>query len=130
MIQSPAYDLAKMAETESEFGLVVGENLFVSLLPDNPANCAAFLDSGGYPAQTNYQYEKPTVQILVRGSSYDEAYPLALDLKRFFNGQQEIIINNSRYILIRNTTEPLVMYDAHKRPIISVNFLIHRVNVG
>lgn len=126
MIQSPAYDLAKMIETESSFGLTMGNNLFVSLLPESPALCVALLDSGGFPAQTNYTYERPTVQAIVRGSSYEEAYPLALELKRFLNGKSEVIINGSRYLLIRNTTEPFVMYDSHKRPFMSINFLIHR----
>lgn len=125
-VKSPAFDLAKIIANESEFGLEIQANLFVSLLPDNPTNCVAFLDSGGFANQTNYTYERSTVQMLVRDDNYEQAYKLALDLMRFLNGQHNVAINDSRYIMIRAMNTPLHIPDNNKKALVSVNFLIHR----
>lgn len=44
-----------------------GGNVFEGFLPDSPHRCVAVLPSGGYEADAGLPYDRPSVQIIVRG---------------------------------------------------------------
>lgn len=123
---SPAFDLAQFISSQSELGLVLSQSLFVSLLPQNPIGAVAFIDSGGLPAALNYEYERATVQILVRNEASAASYALAFDIMQILNGLHNLVINNSRYILIQALGSPLSFLDENKRTLHSLNLSIHR----
>lgn len=55
----------------------VGGNVFEGFLPDEPNRCVAVLPSGGYDADAGLPYDKPSIQIIVRG---DDDPVWALDM--------------------------------------------------
>lgn len=58
-------------ERGSVEGLVYSEaaggNVFEAFLPDKPDRCVAVLPSGGYEADAKLPYDRPSIQIIVRG---------------------------------------------------------------
>lgn len=54
-----------------------GGNVFEGFLPEGPDRCVAVLPSGGYDADAGLPYDKPSIQIIVRG---DDDPVWALDM--------------------------------------------------
>lgn len=44
-----------------------GGNVFVGYLPSAPNRCVAVLPSGGYEADAGLPYDRPSIQVIVRG---------------------------------------------------------------
>lgn len=115
--------------SSSGLDLIYETNLFISVLPDSPDECVGIFDSGGLTPEVNYTYEYCDLQIRVRGNifCYKNSYILAKNISSYLHGKTERTINLTRYILIKMITEPVFLgLDENKRPLFSINFLIHR----
>lgn len=111
------------------FNATSGWSVVISEMPDTPDTCILISDTGGLPANPRYSYEKPSVQILVRGAKegYLSAYAKMEDIKDALNGLNNEEWNSTRYIQIIATSETIYLgRDDKQRPRFSINFLCHR----
>ncbi len=134
MSMSPASDI-KDAILEQIAGYAFARNLFVSEMPESPDDCICIYDSGGFAPEagfeSNYKYERPTVQVIVRGAvgKYLEAYSKASVIKNTLHNAHEQSWGVSRYIGIWAMSDILsIGPDEKNRPKLSVNFVIHRTD--
>jgi len=89
----------------------------------------AVTDTGGYRAQGNFTWRRPTIQVLVRGprGDYDAGYAMALDCMNELHAIADETIAGARYIMILASSDILFAgYDESHRPLFSVNFEIQR----
>ena len=123
-------DLASVIDT-SAIGLSLGTNLFVSQLPESPDECVALIDQGGFAPELNYVYEKPSLQVIVRGDrgDYRAAYALARAISDALHALHGLTVSGTRYVLVFREGDIIsVGKDESHRPLLSVNFGIHRTD--
>ena len=130
-MNAPSEDIKDLLEEPSSLGLAFKENLFVSEMPGSPDGCVVVYDTGGDDADAGYLYDRPSVQIRVRGAKggYKDAYALALAIKGELHGATDHEINSTRYVGMWATGDILSLgYDDNHRPLFSVNFRLHRTD--
>jgi len=130
-MNAPSEDVKDILEATSSLGLTFATDLFVSEMPTEPDQCVCIYDTGGYDPEADYTYEKPTIQIRVRGAKGDYlvAHELAQSIRDTLNGEHDYTINGARYIGIWTVGDILfVGYDNNHRPLLTVNFRLHRTN--
>ncbi len=114
-------------------GLVFNADLFVSDFPPediSQANIVSLYDTGGEAPDSNMTYERSTFQVRVRNSDYDTGYDLAKDIMRYLNVQEDVDVDESRYIGVWATSDIFfVGRDDKRRTILTVNFRAHRTTV-
>lgn len=134
-MNAPSEDMKDILEGTSALALTFAEDLFISEMPDENEDaivsdqCVCIYDTGGEPAEVNYTYEKPTIQIRVRGAkgAYLATHELAQSIRDTLNGLHNETWNGARYIGIWAMGDVLfISYDDNHRPIFTVNFRIHR----
>jgi len=120
-------DIGGYVDTNTSFTL--GTDLFLSILPDSPDNCAVILENGGAPpistmGTTNTpQLERPEIQIIVRNTSYSTGRANAETLFRLLTAVSNATINGNLYHRIEATSSPeLYERDQSRRSLFSVNF--------
>ena len=130
-MNAPSLDIKDYLDGESSLGLAFGTDLFISEMPPVPDSCVCVYDTGGENPNPDYNYEKPTIQVRIRGAKgkYLDAYNLAQDIRDFLNGKHNEEINGARYIVILCEGDIFfVGYDDNHRPLLTVNFRLHRTN--
>jgi hypothetical protein len=130
-MNAPSKDIAELL-SQTGFGALgtVGVDLFYAYEPAEPAQVISVIDTGGFDADANKSYDRPTVQILTRATSYDAAYALAETAKLNLNGTQEITINGARYIGIWSQGDIISLgKDANSWHGFSLNFRLHRTAI-
>ena len=118
-----------LEDSSSGLGLTFATDLFVSEIPTTPDRCVVVIDTGGFDAEVNYTYERPTLMVRVRGDRhrYKNGYTLAKDVKDVLNGLANETWNSTRYVGIWAVGDVNFLgYDKNHRPEFSVNFRIHR----
>jgi hypothetical protein len=108
-----------------------GTDLFVSEEPQDPDAVVTVYDTGGFDSEASYEYERPTVQVRIRGAKggYIAAANKAIAIKAELHGKYSETINNARYIGIWMQGDILPLGDDEKgRPVLTVNFRIHRTS--
>ena len=128
-MNSPAFDIKDILAATSSLALTFATDLFISEMPDIPDECVCVYDTGGYEPEANFVYERPTVQVLVRGSKgdYVTAHNLTQSIRDVLHGLANHTINAARYIGIWCESDIMSLgYDKNHRPMLSVNFRIHR----
>jgi len=128
-LNAPSKDIADYLDADSDLDLAIGTNLFRSTMPPTPDLCACLYDSPGEAPDSHLDYKRPGLQIVVRGvaGGYDAAHTLAQQLNDAIDGLANVTISGSRYIGIWATTDVgAVGQDDNNRPLVSVNFRIHR----
>ena len=127
-MNSPAVDIAGLLVTAG-IG-TIATDLFVSEQPSLPDECVTVFDTGGFPPEANYNYEKPTVNIRVRGKKggYQNAYAKAKSVKDELHAKtNEDIDSVNRIIAIWCMGDIIPLgNDDNGRPMLSINFRIHR----
>lgn len=129
-----SFDIARMIEAESELELVYERDLFISEIPDVgsvPDRAVGVFDTPGFAPEANYQYERPTVQVRVRGNrgDYLGTHTLGQAIRNLLNGTANVVLNGARYIGIWASSDVFfVSYDSKHRPIVTVNFRVHRTS--
>lgn len=130
-MNSPATDIGDMLDaSDAGLGLTFAIDLFVSEMPDSPDKCVCIYDTGGFdPLATTERYEKPTVEVMVRGDKmgYVAGWKLAQDIKDTLHKLHNEIWNSTKYIGIWCVGDiNHIGYDQSQRPLFSINFRIHR----
>jgi len=118
-----------MLESDSVLALTFAVDLFISQMPDQPGDCVAVFDGPGEPANPTYTYERPHVQIVVRGpmGSYRATHIRAQDIRNSLNGRYEETWGGVRYIGIWALGDIIPLSeDETGRPRFSMNFRLHR----
>jgi hypothetical protein len=113
--------------------LTFGTDLFVSELPESPDEAVVLYDTGGFDPEVQYQYLRPTVQIVVRGEkgSYVATHQLAQAVAVVLNGRHNETVNDARYVGIWQEGDiAFLQYDEQHRPEFSVSFRIHRTGAA
>lgn len=107
-----------------------GTDLFVSTIPERPDAAVGIIDTAGLsPLPVDYIYDRPSVQIIVRGTAngYLAAYSKAESIKRALHALYNETWNGTRYIVILAETDILwIGPDERNRPQFSLNFSINR----
>jgi hypothetical protein len=129
-MNSPAKDMADLICLSSSPISVIGfgVDVFVGMLPQTPIECVTFYNTNGWSSAANYTYERPTIQALVRTSSYEAGYALAHAIKTHLHGQNGVTINNARYIqiLAEGDVVDLPPEETKQHRLFSINFAAHR----
>ena len=93
-------------------------NVFEGFLPDEPHRCVAVLPSGGYEADAGLPYDRPSIQIIVRGDD-DPGWALEMWYKVY-----------AALVALRNVTLPDGTYLVSALPIQSGPVHIGKDNSG
>lgn len=130
----PSVDIKDILVAEISLGLVFANNLFIGHEPEAEITCATIYDTPGYPCDTDMDgangYECPSVEILVRSSSYIEAYTLADNIKNFLHGKHHVIINDSEYQIMNCMTPPFMLNrDENDRVRFAINLDLQRSSI-
>lgn len=127
----PSEDIKDILEGTSALALTFGTDLFISEMPPDPGQCVCVYDTGGESPETDYTYQRPTVQVRIRGARgcYQEAHNFAQSIRDTLNGEHNYTIDGTRYLAIWTVGDVLsVGYDDNHRPLLTINFRLHRTN--
>jgi hypothetical protein len=129
----PSVDIKDLLIANGTLGLTLGTNLFVSEIPETNALAVGVYDYPGEGPELEYTYERPNVQVQVRGGkvggAYVAAHQMAQRIRDVLIAQRRPVINGARYILITCLSDVgFVGYDENHRPQLTVNFRIHRTS--
>ena len=127
-MNSPAVDIATILQTAGVG--TIGTDLFVSGQPADPNACVTVIDTGGFPPESNYRYDYPTVQVLIRGvkNTYITTYAVAESVKTTLNGYANTEVD-SEVTMVGVWAMGDIMAlgtDERERPLFSVNFRMQR----
>lgn len=118
-----------LVAASSAIGLDFGIDLFCFLQPDEPDLCATIKDSGGFDPDPQFRYDRPTIQVLVRGNrnEYQEAYTVAETIKEFLRQTADETVNGTRYVGFWVLADIFPLgWDEKGRPEFTINFRVHR----
>mgnify|MGYP003150337459 CR=1 FL=1 len=109
----------------------VGTDVFKSTLPPLPDACVAVMETGGIAptralGTAGVQYERPGVQILVRGapSDYETARSTAQTVFEDLATIETEDLSGTRYYMSENLQEPFpINMDEQDRPMIGFNMI-------
>ena len=108
-----------------------GTSIFRGYLPPTPVDCLGVFASGGSAADLVGNIDNPSVQVLVRASSYTNAETVAYNVFNNLHGVTETTIGNTRYLLIEALQDPVfVGQNENGHYLFSVNFRIMRENTS
>jgi hypothetical protein len=138
-MNSVAEDIKDLLTESSMAGIhgTFATDLFVGLEPDSPDLCTTIFDTGGfdpdaYMGDSDYDYERPTIQVLVRGApgGYQAAYSRIKAISDELKNKTNKTINSTKYMTIWQMGDIFFIgYDeAKNRPSFTVNFRIHRTS--
>jgi len=106
-------------------------DIFISVMPETPDACISIYDTPGYPPAANYVYDYPAVQVRIRGAiwGYQDAWDKAKEVRDALHGLTNETWNSTRYIQILCEADIMfINYDDNNRPLLTVNFLVHRTD--
>lgn len=133
----PSEDVKTLLAAESSLGLIYGTNLYVGEIPDvgskivAPDRCVAVYDTPGFPPEANYEYERPNVQVRVRGNrgDYLGTHNLGQAIRNTLHGLANVTVSGARYVGIWCSSDLFFLgYDSKHRPTFAVNFRLHRTS--
>ncbi len=113
----------------SSLALTYATDLFIAEMPDKPDNAVCIFDTGGYNPEANYVYQRPTIQVRVRGAkgAYTAAHEQIQAIRDELHALTDTTINGARYVGIWQEGDIISAGpDDNKRPNVTVNFRIHR----
>lgn len=130
-MDAPSEDIKTLIDANSAIGLTFATDLFISEMPTTPNKCVCIRDTGGFNPEVNFEYDRPTVQITVRGDKgdYVAGYDLAKLIRDELHGTANETVGTARYIGIWSQGDIIFAgYDDNHRPLFTLNFLIHRTS--
>jgi len=127
----PSEDIKDFLLDDSSLALTFGTDLFVGYTPDSPDAVVGVYDSGGDGIEMDYTYERPSVQVRIRGDkgAYRAAQMRGQAIRDYLKGIVNQTKNSARYLAIWPKGDVLFIgRDEKNRPMFSVNFTAHRTN--
>lgn len=131
-MNSPAHDVVQMLAADSGLALTETVDLFASRLPASPDFCVAVYDYAGEEKLHGLDYWRPRVQVKVRGDidGYAAAYAVAEGIRDVLDAVGMLEFNGAYYVGIWSLHDPAALpYDDKGRPILVMNFKIHRQTI-
>lgn len=129
-MNAPSEDICDMLVADSSLGLIFATNLFIGKEPPKPRDCVTIYDTVGYPPPLtldNQFYQKPSVQIRVRNSSYLIGMDLAQNILLSLQGRAKETWNGSLYTVIYCSGGPALLdWDDNENARFFINFEIQR----
>jgi hypothetical protein len=130
-MKAPSKDIVSIIEDNSSLGLTFGTNLFIGNLPiDTPRNCVVISDTGGRGKDlgvTEIDYERNSVQIIVRNKNYSDGWDLISDIRDILHGYANTSISDIYYGLISCISGPgFLGWDDNKNALFFSNFEVQR----
>jgi len=127
----PSEDIKDMLEDESSLGLTFATNLFIGREPSQPDDCVTIFDTYGFPPLLTLDgkdaYYYPSVQILVRNSSYTTGLELIQDIRTVLHGKGPETWNATLYTVIYCSSGPALRdWDENNRAHFIINFNMNR----
>jgi len=124
-------DIKDMLVAEASLGLTFATNLFVGKEPATPDNCVTIFDTPGFPPDKMYDqsacYDRPSVQIRVRNTSYLTGWQLIHAIKEFLHCRNQSTWNSTLYSAIFCSQEPALLdWDSNDRARFVSTFDIQR----
>ena len=124
-------DVKDMLEADSALGLTFATDLFIGKEPTAPDNCVTIFDVTGYPPlltlDGNGNYYYPSVQVMVRNSSYTAGLELIQRIVESLHGRHGEEWNNTLYTVVVCQNDPGVLdWDENNRVRFIVTFNIQR----
>jgi hypothetical protein len=126
-------DLGIYVATNAVFSpsLVLGTNLFLSVLPEQPANVVALYENSGpgpvFTMGSNHlpRIDRPELQFIVRNESYSTGRALSEVLYRLLTQITNQTIGGVLYQRIEAISNPgLIQRDETRRSVFSCNFYV------
>jgi len=104
----------------------VGQNIFVSFIPDSPDSLICVIDSGGYPSDVYAPIDNPTIQIRVRDVNYPACHDKAWTIYDLFNRNIEYYLGSLRILYSYVMQTPVYIgRDTKQREEFSLNIYFH-----
>jgi hypothetical protein len=128
-LNPPSEDIKDYLDGDSDLGLTFAVDLFISEMPASPDACVCVSDAPGMSPEVDFTYERPMVQVMVRGAKdgYRAAHMLAQTIRDKLNGLHDYEVNGARYIGVWAEGDLIPLgYDDNHRPQVAVNFRLHR----
>lgn len=110
--------------------LTLGTNLFLGRLPDSPDTCVGLIQTGGVAPIDTFgtsfpPLEVPSLQTLIRASSYATSESLAIDIFKSLSAVENATLTSTLYLKIEAEQSPFpVERDRQERVIFSCNYSI------
>ncbi len=102
-----------------------GIDLFEGKLPASPDNAIAIFEYAGEPQMVNQPIEFPSLQLLVRNTSYQAGRAKIENIKNLLHGRHEELLSNVRYLFVSVKQNPyLLQRDENDRVIFVCNFSV------
>lgn len=84
----------------------LGVDIFLGMMPDQPDNLVALFEYAGSPPDLNWNGEYPSLQVMVRNTSYPAGRTKIEQVRDVLHGLCEQVINGTRYLLIKAKQSP------------------------
>lgn len=129
-MNAPSQDIKDILES-SQHGSIgtFATDLFVHEEPAEPDACVTVRDTGGFDPESRFDYSRPTVQVRIRGAKggFQTAYSKTQEVIDALHGLNNETWNGTRYVAIWQMGDVMdTGNDDNGRPILTVNFRIHR----
>ena len=127
----PSVDIKDILVAHGSLSLVFGTDLFIGKEPTAPDNCVTIFDTPGYPPDKfhdqSVSYERPSIQIRVRGNSYLTTGALIDSIKNVLHNSGPEVWNGTIYSSIFCSQEPALLdWDQNDRARFVTTFEIQR----
>ena len=130
VMNPPSMDVVNiLIDAGAGLGLTFATNLFIAKTPSTPDAAVTVHDTGGFDPDTDWSYQRPTVQVAVRGArdGYLAAHRLAQTIRDILNGRHNIDIGGTHVVCIWCQGDVIPLgFDENHRPLFTVNFRMHR----
>ena len=128
-MNAPSEDIKDILTEESSLGLIFARNLFIGREPTTPRNCVTIFDTYGATQDLSLVtqgYERPTIQIRVRNTSYKNGYSMINEIKSLLHGFSGEI-NGTLYTVIYCSSGPALLdWDENGNVRFIINFNVQR----
>jgi hypothetical protein len=126
-MRSPAVSIARhlAANGFGAFGAQAGWSIHAGFEPAKPDTTITVFDTGGEEPDTDQRDRRPTLQVRVRGPSYDDAYTKLDDIAYFLANARPVVLDGTRYTGFSITSDIAGLgQDDNKRHQFTVNFRV------
>jgi hypothetical protein len=122
-----------LASTVTDATLVVGTNLFLGRLPEDPDTCVAIYETMGqspddtFGGSTVPVFENPRIQVVARAAAYADSASLAADIWTQLQKVDNETLTSTRYQRIESVQSPFALdRDQRERMVTVCNYQVQK----
>ncbi|MDD3921343.1 MAG: minor capsid protein [Eubacteriales bacterium] len=106
----------------------VGTTIFYGQMPETPDVCVALFEYAGEPPESTHDrqhYEKPGLQVLVRGTSYATARTTIASIETLLHTLANTTLTGTKYLFVRAVQSPFIFdRDGQNRVTLAQNYIV------